>query len=56
MMCSFLIFKMLSCVFPLPRRLFFINEIMVRAKMKQFFILGTKRGKNKKVETKVGMR
>ena len=48
MMWLFLIFKMLSCVFCLPRRLFSVCEMMVGTKMERFFILGTKSGKNKK--------
>ena len=48
MMWFFLIFKMLSCVSRLPRKLFSVSEMMVGTKMKRFLILGTKSGKNKK--------
>ena len=48
MMWFFLIFKMLSGVFCLLRRLFSVSEMMVGTKMERFFILETKSGKNKK--------
>ena len=48
MMWLFLIFKMLSCVLCLPRKLFSVSEMMVGTKMERFLILGTKSGKNKK--------
>ena len=47
-MWLFLIFKMLSCVFRLPRKLFSVSEMMVGTKMEQFLIFRTKSGKNKK--------
>ena len=46
----FLIFKMLTCTFRLPHRLFSVREMTVGIKMERFFILGTKSGK-KKIET-----
>ena len=53
----FLIFKMLTCVFPLPCKLFSVSGIIVGTKMEQFFILENKSGKKKKkVEMKVGIR
>ena len=47
-MWLFLIFKMLSCVFCFPCKLFSVSEMTVKTKMERFLILGTKSGKNKK--------
>ena len=53
-MMIFLIFKMLTCTFHLPHRLFSVSEMIVVIKMEWFLILRTTNGK-KKIGNKVEM-